>query len=87
MFLVNKKKLKELIKVSQNIPNYLKKKDGRVDLSKFKKKKKNSNRKEGPKGWWISKDTAKHCDSAWKLMNKAGNRIATLWSDGSIRGK
>ena len=24
---------------------------------------------------------------AWKLLNKAGKRIATLWEDGSVRGK
>ena len=30
---------------------------------------------------------AKHAGSVWKLLNKSGNRIATLWEDGRVRGK
>lgn len=44
-------------------------------------------RRRGPDGWMIAPDTAKHAGSVWKLLNKAGKRIATLWEDGSVRGK
>ena len=81
------KKLNELVKISKKIPNYLKTKDGRVDLKKFNKNKRGKKGKSGPKGWWIEKDYAEHNGSVWKLFNHAGKRIASLWEDGSIRGK
>ena len=30
---------------------------------------------------------AKHAGSDLKLLDKTGKRIATLWEDGSVRGK
>ena len=70
------------------LPNKLKTKDGKkVDLKKFNKRLPNGGGRKGPDGWKIVKDTAKHAGSAWKLLNKAGKRIATLFDDGSIRGK
>ncbi len=73
--------------VSKKIPNKLKTKDGRVDLKKFNKKLPNGGGWKGPDGWKIVKDLAKHAGSVWKLLNKNGDRIATLWEDGRIRGK
>ena len=72
---------------AKKIPNKLKTKDGKVDLSKFNIKLPNNGGWKGPDGWRIVKDTAKHAGSVWKLLNKAGDRIATLWEDGRIRGK
>lgn len=43
--------------------------------------------KQEPSGWYIVKDYSKHGGSVWKLFNKAGERIASLFADGSIRGK
>lgn len=73
--------------VQKKIPNSLKRSDGRVNLSLFNTKLPGNGGWKGPNGWRIVKDTAKHAGSAWKLLNKAGKRIATLWSDGSARGK
>ena len=70
--------------IVNKIPNKLKTK---VDLKKFNKKLPNGGGWKGPDGWKIVKDVAKHAGSAWKLLNKAGKRIATLWEDGSVRGK
>ena len=73
--------------IMKKIPNKLKTKDKtKVDLSKFNKKLPNGGGWKGPDNWKIVKDLAKHAGSAWKLY-KDGKRIATLWSDGSVRGK
>ena len=74
-------------KVKEKIPNKLKTKDGRVDLSKFNKRKRGRKGFEGPNGWYIEKDYSHHAGSVWKLFDRFGNRIATLWKDGGIRGK
>ena len=76
----------------RHIPNKLKLKDGRVDLSKFT----NRNGPRGPKGgrgilgplgYYIVKDLDQHKGSVWKLFNAIGERIASLASDGTIVGK
>ena len=72
--------------VEKKIPKKLMR-NGKVDLRKFNKNRKGRSGKEGPDGWYIEKDYARHADSAWKLFNRAGQRIASLFSDGSIRGK
>lgn len=56
-------------------------------FKKFNKKLPNGGGWKGPDGWKIVKDMAKHAGSVWKLLNKSGNRIATLWEDGRVRGK
>lgn len=57
------------------------------NFKKFNKKLPNGGGRQGPGGWKIVKDMAKHAGSVWKLLNKSGNRIATLWEDGRVRGK
>lgn len=57
------------------------------NFKKFNKKLPNGGGRQGPDGWKIVKDMAKHAGSVWKLLNKSGNRIATLWEDGRVRGK
>ena len=74
--------------VMNKIPNKLKTKDKtKVDLKKFNIRLPNGGGWKGPDGWKIVKDMAKHAGSVWKLLNKSGNRIATLWKDGRVRGK
>ena len=74
--------------VMNKIPNKLKTKDKtKVDLKKFNIRLPNGGGWKGPDGWKIVKDTAKHAGSVWKLLNKSGKRIATLWEDGRVRGK
>ena len=74
--------------IMKKIPNKLKTKDKtKVDLDKFNKKLPNGGGWQGPGGWKIVKDFAKHSGSVWKLLNKSGKRIATLWADGRVRGK
>ena len=72
--------------VKKKIPAKLLTRDGRVDLNRFSTRMPGGGRK-GPDGWQIVKDTAKHAGSVWKLLDWAGRRVATLWGDGSIRGK
>ena len=74
--------------VMNKIPNKLKTKDKtKVDLKKFNIRLPNGGGWKGPDGWKIVKDMAKHAGSVWKLLNKSGKRIATLWEDGRVRGK
>ncbi len=74
--------------VMNKIPNKLKTKDKtKVDLKKFNIRLPNGGGWKDPDGWKIVKDTAKHAGSVWKLLNKSGKRIATLWEDGRVRGK
>ena len=74
--------------VQRKIPNKLKTKDGsRVDLSKFQTRLPGGGGWKGPDGWKIMKDFAQHAGTAWKLFDRAGNRVASLWADGRIRGK
>ena len=67
-------------------------KNGKVDLSKFNNPKgpkgpRGNRGILGPLGWYILKDFDKHRGAMWKLFNKAGERIASLLSDGTITGK
>ena len=82
---------KEIDKVKSKIPKKLKKTDDKVDLSKFNKNgpktPKGGRSKLGPLKWYISKDKDQHKGSAWKLFNRAGKRIASLSSDGTVVGK
>lgn len=67
------------------IKDFLRKRGSKLDTTN--KNKRGKKGKSGPKGWWIEKDYAEHNGSVWKLFNHAGKRIASLWEDGSIRGK
>ena len=69
-------------------------KGDQIDLSKFTDRKKVSDGKTNyvdPKtGWILSPDRAganSHGGSAWKLMDKKGNRIATLDENGNVLRK
>lgn len=57
------------------------------NFKKFNEKLPNGGCWKGPDGWKIVKDVAKHAGSDLKLLDKTGKRIATLWEDGSVRGK
>ena len=93
----NAKKQSSKSKASQNtsqkgkgIPSDLKYPDGRVNLGKFKTRLPKGQGYKGPKGWRILRDNAGnngHGGSFWKLVNKAGTRIATLARDGRILRK
>ena len=83
---------KVIDKIEQKVPSKLKLKDGRIDLRKFNnsngpKLPKGGRGKLGPMGWYIAKDLDNHKGSIWKLFNWAGERIASLASDGTIVGK
>lgn len=81
----------EINRAKNKIPNKLMN-GNRVDLSKFNnpngpKTPKGGRGILGPLGWYILKDADKHRGSVWELFNKAGERIASLLSDGTITGK
>ena len=81
----------EIDNARKKIPNRLMK-NGKVDLSKFNNPKgpkgpRGNRGILGPLGWYILKDFDKHRGAMWKLFNKAGERIASLLSDGTITGK
>ena len=82
---------KEIEKAKSKIPNKLKTKNGKVDISKFKGKgpklPKGGRGKLSPLKWYISKDYDNHKGSVWKLFNKSGKRIASLSGDGTVVGK
>ena len=80
-------KAREIEFIRRKIPNDLLKPDGRVDLSKFKTRLPGNQGYKGPKGWRIKKDFDGHGGSAWKLFNKAMDRIASVRNNGSIRGE
>ena len=79
----------QILQASKNVPSKLKAPDGRVDLSKFNKKKPGSGPPAylGPLGYYIAKDMAGHGGRVWKLFDWAGKRIASLAGDGKILGK
>lgn len=89
------KKISEYIKqqkaikaVKGKIPSRLKKKNGEVDLGKFKNKVKGKQVRYKEKGGWIiEKDTSSHGGKKWKLKNKDGKRIGSLAGDGKVLGK
>jgi hypothetical protein len=74
-------------------PNEKLEKGDQVDLDRFSKRVKveGETRFEDPKsGYQISKDRAggnSHGVSAWKLLDRAGDRIGTLSSDGTFLRK
>lgn len=57
------------------------------NFKKFNKKLSNGGGRQGPGGWKIAINVAKHASSDLKLLDKTGKRITTLWEDGSVRGK
>jgi len=57
------------------------------NFKKFNKKLPNGGGRQGSGGWKISINVAKHAGSDLKLLDRTGKRIATLWEDGSVRGK
>lgn len=76
----NNSKIKKIL---EKIPKSLKK-NGKVDLSKFDRPVKGKTAWKSSNGWKIEKDTANHGGRVWKLLNKAGKRIASLGADGSV---
>ena len=78
---------KEIKAVKNKIPNRVKKKNGEVDLGKFKNRVKGKNAYKENGGWQIEKDTAGHGGRKWKLKNKSGNRIGSLDGNGKVLGK
>lgn len=79
----------QIAEASGNTPSKIKTPDGRVDLSKFDQKKPSNGPPTwiGPLGYMIQKDMANHGGRIWKLLDRAGNRIASLAEDGKILGK
>ena len=69
---------REIAKIRASIPKRLRKKNGDVNLGKFKNKVKGKTSYKEEGGWAIDKDTAGHGGRKWKLKNKKGNRIASL---------
>ncbi|MBE5109089.1 hypothetical protein IGI01_28805 [Bacillus thuringiensis] len=81
-------KVQQYLSSSQGVPSSLKKKDGSIDLGKFKDKVKGKTAYKDPKtGWTIEKDTAGHGGRKWKLKDKKGNRKASLDGNGRILSK
>jgi hypothetical protein len=82
---------RQISAVKSSIPTKLKTPDGRVDISKFTGKgplmPKGGRSLTGPLGYQIVKDIDKHSKKAWKLLDRAANRIASLRADGTIVGK
>jgi hypothetical protein len=81
----------QILQISNQIPNSLKKSDGDVDISKFNKRgplfPRGGRSLIGPLGYQILKDLDGHKGSAWKLLNAAGTRIASLSASGRVVGK
>jgi hypothetical protein len=77
--------------ISNQIPKSLKKSNGDVDVSKFNKRgplfPRGGRSLIGPLGYQILKDLDGHKGSAWKLLNAAGTRIASLSASGRVVGK
>ena len=73
--------------IRASIPKRLRKKNGDVNLGKFKNKVKGKTSYKEEGGWAIDKDTAGHGGRKWKLKNKKGNRIASLGKNGEVLGK
>lgn len=51
------------------------------NFKKFNKKLPNGGGWQGPGGWKIAINVAKHAGSDLNLLNKAGKRIVTLWEE------
>lgn len=73
--------------IGAGIPKRLRKKNGDVNLGKFKNKVKGKTSYKEEGGWAIDKDTAGHGGRKWKLKDKKGNRIASLGKNGEVLGK
>lgn len=56
-------------------------------MSKFDSKISGKKAYKAKNGWRIEKDTGHHGGREWKLINKAGKRIASLGKDGTILAK
>lgn len=80
---VSKKEAQDLLK-PKNIPSRLIKEDGKVDLSKFDRNKKNMKGSGEKGGYYIEKDFAEHGGRKWKLKDSKGKRIASLAEDGTV---
>ena len=81
----------EIDRAKKKIPSKLMK-NGKVDMSKFNNPKGPKSPKGGrgilgPLGWYILKDVDQHRGAVWRLLNKLGERIASLLADGTIVGK
>ena len=72
--------------IKSKIPSRVKKKNGEVDLGKFKNKIKGKNAYKEKGGWQVEKDNAGHGGRRWKLKNKSGKRIGSLDSNGKVLG-
>lgn len=73
--------------IGAGIPKRLRKKNGDVNLGKFKNKVKGKTSYKEEGGWAIDKDTAGHGGRKWKLKDKKGDRIASLGKNGEVLGK
>lgn len=73
--------------IGAGIPKRLRKKNGDVNLGKFKNKVKGKTSYKEEGGWAIDKDTAGHGGRKSKLKDKKGNRIASLGKNGEVLGK
>ena len=51
------------------------------NFKKFNKKLPNGGGRQGPVGWKIAINVAKHAGSDLKLLDKTGKRIAALWEE------
>jgi hypothetical protein len=79
-------------KSTKKIPSKLLTNDGRLNLNLFnnpngQKQPKGGRSILGPMGYQLIKDLDQHRGSVWKLLTKAGERIASIAKDGTIVGK
>lgn len=77
----------EIAEVRAKIPSRLRNEDGDVDLGQFDQKVNGRTAYKESGGWEIDKDTSGHGGKAWKLKDKAGNRVASLGENGEVLGK
>ena len=81
----NSLKINTIKPSKQNIPIAANTKSMNIiyeDLSKYTQRLKGGDRRNPKTGWIISKDTAKHGGSYWKLKDQFGNRKKSLTQDG-----
>lgn len=86
-YLANSGQAHEISDARNQLPGYIKKSDGNVDMGKFKTRVRGSSDLAGPKGWKISPDRDGHRGSKWKVLDPKGNRKASVKDNGEIVGK
>lgn len=91
---IGTRKIGEIIRIEDSIPDKLKKKNGHIDLGKFKDKHGNTPKTKSSgtfkstkdSAWTVDKDTGGHGGRRWKI-NKHGHRVGSLDKNGKVLGK